>query len=522
MARYTQHVAQTPQSEPLDERQVKNSAGGYSFPVDDWVRLDRFLILGSEGGSYYAGERKLTRENAQAVLRCATADPKRTVDRIVEISTGGRAPKNDPAVFALALCAAHEKAAPMALDAMPQVCRIGTHLFQFVDSVQQFRGWGRGLRRNVSRWYGMKDAPTLALQVSKYRQRGGWSHRDVLRLCHFRSGAGNPAHDAAVRWAVRGDLNENSPLLLAAFSRAQSAKSAKELLPLIEQGLTWEMIPTELLGNPDVWRMLMPKLPMTALLRNLARMTASGALQAMSVESKLVSERLVDQEALRKARVHPIAVLAAALTYASGHGARGSLIWNPVGTINDALDAAFYASFGNVTPTGKRLRVALDVSGSMTGGQVAGVPGLSPRVASAAMAMVWAKTEPNVEFMAFCDRLVPFDMSKRRSIAGVCQAMNQLSFGGTDCSLPVLDADKSHVDRDAFLVLTDAETWSGSIHPSAALKSYRRHRELPAKLVVVGMVSNGFSIADPNDGGMLDVVGFDTVTPQLVSDFVTQ
>ena len=43
-----------PQSEPLDERQVPNSAGGHAYPVDDMTRLQRFLILGSEGGSYYA------------------------------------------------------------------------------------------------------------------------------------------------------------------------------------------------------------------------------------------------------------------------------------------------------------------------------------------------------------------------------------------------------------------------------------------------------------------------------------
>ena len=53
-----------PQSEPLDERQVANSVGGHSYPVDDMTRLQRFLILGSEGGSYYADERKLTLENA--------------------------------------------------------------------------------------------------------------------------------------------------------------------------------------------------------------------------------------------------------------------------------------------------------------------------------------------------------------------------------------------------------------------------------------------------------------------------
>ena len=62
-----------PQSEPLDERQVANSAGGHAYPVDDMTRLQRFLILGSEGGSYYASERKLTLENVDAVKRCITA-----------------------------------------------------------------------------------------------------------------------------------------------------------------------------------------------------------------------------------------------------------------------------------------------------------------------------------------------------------------------------------------------------------------------------------------------------------------
>jgi 60 kDa SS-A/Ro ribonucleoprotein len=41
-----------------------------------------------------------------------------------------------------------------------------------------------------------------------------------------------------------------------------------------------------------------------------------------------------------------------------------------------------------------------------------------------------------------------------------------------------------------------------------------------AKAVVVGMTSNGFSLADPNDGGMLDVIGFDTTVPAVIADFV--
>src|SRR3954467_11654218 len=83
------NTKQTPQSAPITgTSQVANSAGGFAFAVDDWTRLDRFLILGSEGGSYYASERKLTRENAQAVLRCLQLDGRRAVERIVAISDG--------------------------------------------------------------------------------------------------------------------------------------------------------------------------------------------------------------------------------------------------------------------------------------------------------------------------------------------------------------------------------------------------------------------------------------------------
>ena len=73
-----------PQSAPIPgSSQVPNSAGGFAWAVDDWTRLRRFLVLGSEGGSYYATERKLTRENAKAVERCLAEDGPRAVAEIV-------------------------------------------------------------------------------------------------------------------------------------------------------------------------------------------------------------------------------------------------------------------------------------------------------------------------------------------------------------------------------------------------------------------------------------------------------
>jgi 60 kDa SS-A/Ro ribonucleoprotein len=235
--------------------------------------------------------------------------------------------------------------------------------------------------------------------------------------------------------------------------------------------------------------------------------------------------------------VHPIAVLAALRTYASGRGVRGRNEWRSVRAVVDALDGAFYASFGNVEPTGKRLLLALDVSASMTGGAVAGVPGLSPRDASAALALVTAAVEEQYEIVGFYagrrgwktgvkryagwgeDGLTPLAISPRQRLDDAVKAVSDLPFGATDCSLPMQYALKTERAIDTFVILTDSETWAGDIHPADALRDYRRAAGIDARLVVVGMVSNGFSIADPNDPNMLDVVGFDTATPQLISDF---
>lgn len=73
---------------------------------------------------------------------------------------------------------------------------------------------------------------------------------------------------------------------------------------------------------------------------------------------------------------------------------------------------------------------------------------------------------------------------------------------------------------DAFVILTDNETWSGKPHPAQALASYRKAMGIDAKLIVVGMTATGFTIADPRDAGMLDVVGFDTATPEIMREFI--
>jgi 60 kDa SS-A/Ro ribonucleoprotein len=549
----------TPQTKTIPGREAEmtpNLAGGVGFKTDIWTALHRFLILGTEGGTYYAGAKDHTTQAVGTVAACIKEDGLRTVRIVTEVSQAGRAPKNDPAILALAMCSIQgdDLTRRAALDSLPLVCRTGTHLFTFAELREALGGgWGRGAQRAVGEWYTEKDAEQLAYQLIKYRQRGGWSHRDLLRLS-------KPATDymmdvpgrAAIRWAVGKELPsefaEHLPKNIQGFELAQAAKTPAETAELVRQyRLPREALKTEHLNDSDVWAaMLDSGMPITALVRNLATMTRNGLLVAGSNYTTKVIDQLGDAEAIKKSRIHPIQLFMALKTYAAGHGQRSrSEGWVPVGQIVDALDDAFYMAFDNVEATGKRRLIALDISGSMWSGEVAGIPGFTPAQAAGVMAMVSVRTGDPYEVVCFTagnlgslglygrryrertpsheliPGLSPLGLSGKQRLDDVERVMESMSqyMGGTDPSLPVEYAIEKKREFDIFEVYTDNEAWAGKRHASQALVDYRRRTGINAKLVAVAFTATSYSIADPKDPGMMDVVGFDTSAPQLIQAF---
>jgi 60 kDa SS-A/Ro ribonucleoprotein len=536
----------TPQTEQAKPEQRPNNAGGFSFVVDKWTRLDRFLVLGAQEGTYYVTERKHIKGNVASLQECIAEDGLRTVARIVEISDAGRAPKNDPAIFALAVCAGAKdpKVRAAALAALPKVCRIGTHLFHFVADVEGQRRWGRSLRRAVSAWYTERSVESLALQVSKYQSRDKWSHKDVLRLAH--PTAPTPAHDAVLRWVTRGAEGMAAeskrskgiakgalPPFIQAFEAIHSGSlSAAGAAALIREfKLPHECVPNELKGKPEIWEALLEGMGPTAIIRNLNKMTSVGLLAPMSKATQLVVGKLTDTQVLFQGRVHPLTMLFAQKTYASGRGLKGDMTWTPLREVVDALDEGFYASFQAIEPTGKRFYLGLDVSGSMS--SFIANTSLSCREGAGAMAMVTARSEKlwhcagftakNGQSSAWGSRggtgMTVLNISPKQRLTDVTEELQRLPFGRTDCSLPMQDALEKKLEIDVFCVYTDNETYAGSMHPHQALEAYRQKMGIAAKLVVVGMEANEFTIADPSDSGMLDVVGFDAAAPGIIADF---
>ena len=532
---------------------VRAGTGAYLFAIDDWKQLERFIVLGTEGGTYHIKEETLTKQNAMALLRCLDADGLRVINMITEISRAGRAYKNNPALFALAIATAHPNVdvRRAAFSALPKVARTSTHLFTFAEYMQSFRGWGKAARKAVSAWYTEKSVKDLAYQMIKYQQRDGWTHRDLLRLSHpvatsneqealFRFAVGGAAalSDTARKVRKNGvDVIEHRPDLTAdlheqivAFEEMKKLDKADvtRAISLIEShDLPREAVPTEFLSNPEIWNALLKRMPMTAAIRNLGVMTKNGVFNIPEAKAKVL-EMLSNVEILQRSRVHPMQVLIALKTYDTGGGFRSSSTWTSDKDIVNALDKAFYKTFKNVVPTGKKILLALDVSGSMGSPSTTPIANLTAREVTAAMSLVTMNVEDGAEVVGFQDKLVALDINPDWDMAKVLKRISNLPFGSTDCSAPFEWARSKKKNFDAFIVYTDNDTGTGSywgrrsrpVQPSEAMKKYRKDIGVPAKMVVVSTMAHDYTIADPKDAGMLDICGFDASIPGLINDFI--
>lgn len=535
----------TPQTVQADPRQVLNHQGGYVFKTSKVQAARRFLILGTDGGTFYATEREHTRENAAMLIDLARTDPALLLGQTLAVSMGGLAPRQNPGLFAMAVLAAyapHEHRRDM-LKYLPQVARTGTSLFQFATYAAGLRGWGKTLRRAIADWYIGQPADALAYQMVKYRQRDGWSHRDLLRLSH--PVTNDDAHRALFEWAARGTMHDDLPDIVKAWSIAQSATKPGQIVDLIrDHGLSWEMLPSQWHNDPAVWTALLDFMPIGALIRQLPRLTRLGLAEPLTPTLTRIVAALTDARKLEKGRIHPMTALLALRTYAAGEGRNGR-DWTPAPEIVDALDAAFYQTFGNVTPSGARTLIGLDVSGSMSASVITGTdskgqpvrPPLSAREAAMAMTLLTIATEPKTHLVAFSagpgafesasesrlwrqrSTVTPLTITPRTRLLDAVRAVEHMPFSGTDCSLPMQYAQARGLQVDTFVVYTDNETAHGQVHPHEALAEYRRQTGIDAKLVVAAMSATDFTIADPTDPGMLDIVGLDASAPQLIRDF---
>jgi len=770
--------AAVPQWFRLDPDQVPNNAGGFVWQISDQEQVLRYLIIGSEGGNYYQTPQQVSSQCASCVLRMTRtpANFKWLVDTIREVSTDGRAAKQESTLLALATAIVFARTPAeksQALAIVNDCVRILTHMYMLIGYIKIFSkaghpnlaaapapapaapapasavigsGIGRGIRRVFGEYFYSRTGIEVANLVTKYQNREGWTIKDVLTLIHIDpKKMKDDGGRLAIEWvfktkedfteilkAKNTQLSQNPSMRdttaalfnaikeihtiaerpfqpcanpsLAGLSNYQYGEELDRIVHLINQaGLCREQLPSQLFKYRKVWEALLLSkgangkgkgMPLTALIRNLGKLStaeigiidpkyispmiiASSASSAYSTNTQwggvppteYIIRRITDAHDIKRTRIHPYTILVAMLTYQKGQGDKGSLVWSPNPSVIKALDKAFKLAFQNITPTGKRIKIALDVSGSMSSAYCTGSPIVSCATASVAMMMMtlyvenqrgvpppnggscallaapsrkpaqepavsgpappWTTTQlpdgrtlyentetkqcqftppppapapaarpaapppavrvrpptideyrktkqylglpitpaeapkatpgqyssyytppppsqyhpelypppatpSNVTICAFSNTLIDItnaivgymdataDPATGLPTMTIADALKlvEMPFSSTDCALPMIHALKNKEQVDAFVIYTDSETYMGTIHPQAALEEYRKGTGIDAKLIVVGMTSNCLTIADPKDLNTLNLAGFDTATPRIISDFI--
>ena len=308
----------------------------------NWMRLERFLLLGSQDGTWPVARRPLKPEHASAAHACLLEDGSRVVETVVRFTATRNAPSRQPALLVLAMAASPAYAGARtngaALAALPQVAVTGAQLLHFVRFAETQRGWGRGLRSAVADWYLRKPAAELA------RHFAVRSHRDLLRNAHPKPV--NAAQNALFQWAVEGRLGHlATPELLSgelrlihALEQVRAATSEDDVVRIIEDyRLPHHLVPAEWKTSERVWEALLHSLPYRAMVKHLGQLIAP-----QSASTALLVARLIDRRRIFESRIHPAALLVAWRTYQRSQ--------NAVQCVVDALEEAFHLASANVEP----------------------------------------------------------------------------------------------------------------------------------------------------------------------------
>jgi 60 kDa SS-A/Ro ribonucleoprotein len=263
-----------------------------------------------------------------------------------------------------------------------------------------------------------------------------------------------------------------------------------------------------------------------ALRMNLNTLLRHGVFNGYDNLVRFVAERLENEDEIRRSRQFPYQFLAAALN------AEGEVPER----IKEALGTAAEVACGNVPKMPGALVIGLDVSGSMscpiTGHRGRGATSKMRCVDVAALfaAAVLRRNPDSV--------IIPFDTRAHRVVAEPNESILKLAArlakyggGGTNCSLPLAEANTTYRDRTfaGCVLVSDMESWvgTGRYGSTATLTQWeefvrnrkRLNSQAEPKLVCINLQAYTTTQA-PERPDVLNIGGFSDAVFTVVSAFL--
>lgn len=522
---------------------------------DDTLRLWRFFRFGNDRSVYTPHVRSLENSHEELIMRVIQRGRGgRLIDYIERESD--RNSRFYPLAYTLAVCArsTHQDVSRKAYMAIQTVCRTPEQLFMFLMYCQKslkLISWPRRHRTAIAKWYTanpryLDDPMLLAKHVTKYRRRHGFSHKGVLKSCHPNTSKCPEEIKFIICYAVKGiskanrlHQGENGRIVsvMDFINDVDTLRKGKmpedDVVALINKWeLTWEQIPTVHLRSARIWEALLRLMPMTALLRNLGKLTMHGLLEPGSQGETETCSKLNNVGLLKDAKLHPIQILSSLNGYRRGQGFRSDrCIWNVNQNIVGSLTQAFMillTSSSQNPALPRNVLVAINTRLAMEN-HVVGIPLMNCKQTATALAMTLKQFQQSTHTVTFGSVGIARRLDFQLSVAGILDIESALDSveqrsddNPTNFNAPLQYAMQNMNTVNAVIIMTDRLTEQDRNDIQRAYGNFKQN--FPDVLFITVCFQNSEEtspVADPRDPNMLDVIGVDAEALDIILSFIS-
>jgi 60 kDa SS-A/Ro ribonucleoprotein len=431
-----------------------NEAGGRAYELTPKHALAQMAAAGCFNGVFY-GNAENQLDELQKLI--AQVDDNVFLAKLAVYSRERAFMKDMPAALLLALSKKDTVLFHQVFDRVVDNGRVLRTLFQMIRSGQFGRtGLSSSLQRAFQRW--LNEASVGKLLSASIGNDP--SLRDVLRMA--RPTPKDNARRALFGWLTDKERSKWAPATVAdlpeqvqgliAFRQAETA----ELQTLISGGLSvrWDLL-ADAAKSPLVWQAIARQMGPQALRMNLNTLLRHEVLNDARMVD-YVADRIADPDEILRSRQFPYQYLAAYVNASAELPHK----------IKAALHKAAEIACGNVPELPGPVIIGLDTSGSMscpvTGNRGRGATSKMRCVDVAALfAAAILRRNPDSVVVPFDTQAYDAKVDPSDSILSLSERLAKFGGGGTDCSIPLREANTKYRNRKfaGCVLVSDNESW---------------------------------------------------------------
>ena len=513
-----------------------NEAGGGAYKFEPKHALAQMAATGTFGNVFYASAQTQLDEMRKLIDQ---VDDNEFLAKLAVYSRERAYMKDMPAALLVALSTRDTELMHRVFDRVADNGRVLRTVFQMTRSGQFGRkGLSSSLQRAFQRW--LNEASVGKLLSASIGNDP--SLRDVLRMA--RPTPKDNVRRALFGWLTDKEVDKWAPATeadlpaavqsLIAYRAADTAEA--QTLIAGDLQVRWDLLADAAKG-PLVWKAIARQMGPQALRMNLNTLLRHDVFQNGNGKTDTavvdyVATRIADAGAIRRSRQFPYQFLAAYLNASAEVPQK----------IKASLHQAAEIACGNVPELPGPIVIGLDTSGSM-GCPVTGWRGRGGTTkmrcvdVAALFAAAILRRNPDSIVIPFDTRAYNVRIDPQDTILSLSERLAKYGGGGTDCSIPLAEANKRHSKRPLVgcVLVSDNESWitggraygyghRGSTGVMTEWQKFvtnaRRHGITDPKLVCIDIQPYGSSQAPERDD-ILNIGGFSDAVFNVVSSFLS-